>query len=68
MPNNKLNSQWVKGTAFIQWKGTDVCMDALCNECGENFHIDGDFMYSITCPKCKTEYDCHPIIQLNKKK
>lgn len=39
--------------AFIQWKGTDVCMDFQC-ECGENSHFDGDFAYAVKCPKCLT--------------
>lgn len=30
--------------AFIQWKGTDVCMDFHC-ECGVHMHFDGDFAF-----------------------
>lgn len=26
-------------TGFIQWKGTDVCMDVYC-KCGYHSHID----------------------------
>jgi hypothetical protein len=37
--------------AWIQWKGTDVCMDVHC-KCGEHFHIDGFFAYSVKCPSC----------------
>lgn len=40
---------------WIQWKGTDVCMDIHC-KCGENSHVDGDFQYFFVCPKCKTSY------------
>jgi hypothetical protein len=39
--------------AFIQWKGTDVCMDFWC-ECGAHLHFDGDFAYAVRCPHCKT--------------
>lgn len=38
---------------FIQWKGTDVCMDFYC-ECGANCHFDGYFAYAVRCPHCKT--------------
>lgn len=31
---------------WIQWKGTDVCMDFHC-ECGEANHYDGYFAYQI---------------------
>jgi hypothetical protein len=38
-------------SAYIQWKGTDVCCDITC-VCGEVFHFDGYFMSSIRCPSC----------------
>lgn len=41
---------------FIQWKGTDVCMDFHCL-CGESYHIDGDFVYTIVCHECGRWYD-----------
>jgi hypothetical protein len=34
--------------AFIQWKGTDVCMDFHCT-CGEQYHFDGFFAYAVKC-------------------
>ena len=37
--------------AFIQWKGTDVCMDFHC-ECGAYCHFDGYFAYTVKCPHC----------------
>lgn len=42
--------------AFIQWKGTDVCMDCRCL-CGETFHIDGYFAYAVRCEHCAREYE-----------
>jgi hypothetical protein len=48
---------------WIQWKGTDVCMDVFC-KCGHSFHIDSDFTYNIECPKCKTIYMCNGHIEL----
>ncbi|WP_319502559.1 hypothetical protein [uncultured Draconibacterium sp.] len=40
---------------FIQWKGTDVCMDFHC-ECGQHNHYDGYFGYEVKCKKCGTHY------------
>ncbi len=39
--------------SFIQWKGTDVCIDIHCR-CGEHLHYDGNFAYSIRCHNCNT--------------
>lgn len=41
---------------FIQWKGTDVCMDFYC-ECGARCHFDGDFAYAVKCPHCETIWE-----------
>jgi hypothetical protein len=49
----------------MQWKGTDVCMDVLC-QCGKDFHIDGWFAYFVECPHCHTVYMCNPRIELVK--
>jgi phage FluMu protein Com len=48
---------------WIQWKGTDVCMDIHC-KCGEHSHIDAEFVYFIQCPKCKTIYEVNGHVQL----
>lgn len=37
--------------AFIQWKGTDACLDLYCT-CGGQFHFDGYFAYELTCGAC----------------
>ena len=47
---------------WIQWKGTDVCMDVRC-KCGEYSHIDADFAYYVKCPKCGTVYFCNGHIE-----
>lgn len=47
--------------AFIQWKGTDVCMDFQC-DCGENCHFDGDFAYTVQCPRCLTVWEMPSFI------
>lgn len=50
---------------WIQWKGTDVCMDIYC-ECSEHFHIDDTFAYHVQCPICKRVYFCNGHIELIK--
>lgn len=39
--------------AFIQWKGTDVCMDFHCT-CSAHGHFDGFFAYFVKCQHCGT--------------
>lgn len=41
---------------FLQWKGTDVCLDFHC-ECGAHCHFDGDFAYALKCPHCGTLWE-----------
>lgn len=48
---------------WVQWKGTDVCMDVRC-KCGYLSHIDAEFLYHVRCPKCKTVYMCNGHIEL----
>ena len=48
---------------WIQWKGTNVCMDIHC-KCGAMFHIDADFAYNVKCPHCETVYFCNGHIEL----
>lgn len=36
---------------FIQYKGTDICMDFHCS-CGDYGHIDAEFAYFIKCNSC----------------
>lgn len=43
-------------TAFIQWKGTDACLDLHCT-CGTDLHFDGDFAYAIRCWKCRAIWE-----------
>jgi hypothetical protein len=40
---------------FVQWKGTDVCLDFFC-DCGGGGHYDGDFAYGLRCSECRTEW------------
>lgn len=48
---------------WIQWKGTDVCIDIHC-KCGEISHYDGEFMYHVKCPECKTIYEASGFVKL----
>lgn len=36
---------------FLQWKGTDACMDFWC-PCGAALHYDGYFGDQLTCGRC----------------
>jgi len=40
---------------WIQWKGTDVCVDLHC-ACGHHGHFDGYFFYFYECPACRAKY------------
>lgn len=46
---------------FIQWKGTDVCLDfhCPCQPDGSAFssHFDGDFAYHLRCTRCGAIYE-----------
>jgi hypothetical protein len=55
--------EWI---TFIQWKGTDVCMDWVCVECGNQEHEDRDFCYEVQCRKCKTIYKVGSEVKLTK--
>jgi len=52
---------------WIQWKGTDVCMDVYC-ECGHHSHVDAEFAYYVKCPKCGAVYFCNGHIEFIKLK
>lgn len=45
-----------KARVFVQWKGTDVCLDFWC-ACGAHIHYDGDFAYHLQCPHCQSIWD-----------
>jgi hypothetical protein len=59
-----LEEKWTgKPHGWIQWKGTDVCMDIHC-ECGAHLHIDADFLYEVRCPYCEQAYAVNGHVQL----
>lgn len=49
---------------WIQWKGTNVCMEVYC-QCGAHTHIDADFLYKLRCSACGQVYEVDPRIRLN---
>lgn len=49
--------------AFIQWKGTDACMDIHCI-CGVHGHLDDFFIYNVKCRNCKRVYSVSSNIEL----
>lgn len=51
-----------KPHGWLQWKGTDVCMDVYC-VCGNHTHIDGDFTYHVKCGVCGRVYFCNGHIE-----
>jgi len=50
---------------FIQWKGTDVVMQAHCT-CGKTFDIERDFAYECDCPHCGKHYHCESCLEVTK--
>lgn len=50
---------------FIQWKGTDVCMDFYC-DCGHHNHYDGYFAYYVECEGCKQIFELDTKIIMKK--
>lgn len=51
---------------FIQWKGTDLCMDFHCPECEAHSHFDGFFAYHVQCPNCGTFFKMPTDIEVEK--
>jgi len=48
---------------WIQWKGTNVCMDFTC-ACGKGAHIDQYFAYFILCPHCGRIYEANGYVEM----
>jgi len=43
-------------STFIQWKGTNLCMDFTCPECEVASHLDGMFAHVIECGNCHAQF------------
>lgn len=50
-------------SGWIQWKGTDACIDLHC-ECGHMDHFDGGFFYYYECSACHKKYAVGQVIKL----
>jgi hypothetical protein len=48
---------------WIQWKGTDACIDLHC-KCGHMGHHDGMFFYHYECPECGAKYSVGQNVKL----
>lgn len=48
---------------WIQWKGTNVCIDLQC-KCGHQGHVDAEFFYHYRCPICKASYAVGKVVKL----
>lgn len=48
-----MSGGWERPGVFLQWKGTDVCLDLHCT-CSEDGigHFDGYFAYFVRCGDC----------------
>lgn len=46
---------------FLQWKGTNACMD-FYYKCGAHCHFDGYFAYAVKCPHCHTIWEMPSIL------
>lgn len=53
-------------TTNIQWKGTNLCMDFICPDCGCNSHFDGMFANYIRCCQCKSVFKMPTDISVTK--
>ena len=50
--------------AFIQWKGTAVCMDIECLNCGLDGHFcDQDFLYEWICERCGQLHEMSALVR-----
>jgi hypothetical protein len=48
---------------WVQWKGTNVCMDLHC-QCGAMLHADEDFFYHFKCGECGQIYEVSGFVRL----
>jgi len=59
------NMEFKSENNFIQWKGTDLCMDFHC-ECGTHNHYDGYFAYYVRCAGCGQVYEMDTKVKMKK--
>lgn len=54
-------TEWTRPSVYVQWKGTDVCLDFYCPCAPEDDragvgHFDGYHAYALECPSCGRKY------------
>lgn len=57
----KANGQDGAPRTFIQWKGTNICVDFEC-PCGRSAHMDTYFLYAVVCPDCGRRWELDPTL------
>lgn len=57
----KANGQDGTPRTFIQWKGTNICVDFEC-PCGRSAHMDTYFLYAVVCPDCGRRWELDPTL------
>ncbi|WP_423148031.1 hypothetical protein [Rubrolithibacter danxiaensis] len=50
----------------IQLQGSDLIIDIHC-DCGHVSHLEGNNIYFLKCPSCKTLYELNSYVQLIKR-
>ena len=48
---------------WLQWKGTNACLDVYCR-CGQQCHVDSDFLYFLECCHCHRIYMVNAHVEL----
>lgn len=63
MTNDGFNYNSPEGLAhtFLQWKGTNACLDFKCS-CGRMAHFDGYFAYVLECGYCGIKWEMPYIL------
>lgn len=56
------DSDWKRPSVYIQYKGSNICIDfhCLCDQENEHTgvgHFDGDFAYALQCSRCGRVYE-----------
>jgi hypothetical protein len=62
-PAERLTVEAGKGSAFLQWKGTDACLDLYC-ACGSQRHFDGFSARQLTCGNCGQTWELPHMLML----
>ncbi len=65
MVTRLLDADRIEGPgAWIQWKGTQVCMDVYCS-CGWVSRVDDGFAYYFRCPNCSKLWSIGASLRLH---